>query len=532
MYKAYVDGYPLYDPANGFNLTDPKVSVELNKTGTFDFTIYPDHPYFGKLRKMTSIITVYDETQIVFRGRILNDEEGFHGERDVSCEGELAFLLDSIVRPYDYTGGIVSLFEKYVEDHNAQVEEAKRFKVGRVTVTDPNDYVHYSSTVYPNTWNEIGDKLIDTHGGYLMARHESDGTYLDYLADSDLMSAQPVEFGRNLLDFSRTTRGEDLATAVIPLGKKGESTTDENGEQIEGKRLTIADVNDGIDYVQDDEAVRQYGFILTTQTWDDVTEPDNLKRKGEEYLAQVANLEVELELTAVDLASLDADFGSFHLGTYVHVSSDPHGIDRSFLVSKLDINLSNPTSNKLTLGTTYLSFTEQTSGTTSSIENIQSQVNNVVIDVTNQVSSSVSQSSEYILQTVAENYYLKDDGDALVSSVNTRFEQTKDDFTFSFNELAKDLQDVAAGADAKFTDITKYIRFVDGDIVLGEEGNQLTLRIQNDRISFLEGRLEVAYFSGNKLYVKDGEYLNSLTLGRFAFLPRANGNLSFRKVVN
>jgi hypothetical protein len=92
------------------------------------------------------------------------------------------------------------------------------------------------------------------------------------------------------------------------------------------------------------------------------------------------------------------------------------------------------------------------------------------------------------------------------------------------------MEAVAAGTDAQFEEIRKYIRFVDGNILLGEEGNTLTLRIENDRISFLDSGLEVAYFSNNKLYVTDGEFLNSLQLGNFAFMPRENGNLSFAKI--
>ena len=47
------------------------------------------------------------------------------------------------------------------------------------------------------------------------------------------------------------------------------------------------------------------------------------------------------------------------------------------------------------------------------------------------------------------------------------------------------------------------IRFVDGNIILGEDGNQITLKIQNDRISFLENGVEVAYFANRKLYVNE-----------------------------
>jgi hypothetical protein len=94
--------------------------------------------------------------------------------------------------------------------------------------------------------------------------------------------------------------------------------------------------------------------------------------------------------------------------------------------------------------------------------------------------------------------------------------------------LKKSIDDVAAGTDAQFEEISKYIRFVDGNIVLGEEGNTLTLQIANDRISFLDSGQEVAYFSNRKLYVTDTEILHSLQLGNFAFMPRANGNLSFK----
>jgi hypothetical protein len=82
----------------------------------------------------------------------------------------------------------------------------------------------------------------------------------------------------------------------------------------------------------------------------------------------------------------------------------------------------------------------------------------------------------------------------------------------------------------QFETIHKYIRFVDGDIILGESGNELTLRIENDRISFLDGGAEVAYFSNKQLFVLDGHFLNSLRVGSFAFLPRENGNLSLVKV--
>lgn len=108
--------------------------------------------------------------------------------------------------------------------------------------------------------------------------------------------------------------------------------------------------------------------------------------------------------------------------------------------------------------------------------------------------------------------------------------QLADAFNFEFETLKAAVDANDAEARAQFETIHKYIRFMDGNILLGEDGNELTLRIENDRISFLDSGAEVAYFSNKQLYVLDGHFLNSLRIGKFSFLPRKNGNLSLVKV--
>lgn len=524
MYKAFIDGLPLYDPENEFLVASPQFTQELNKVGSFNFTIYPNHPYFNNLKKLKSVVTIYDRDQLVFKGRILNDTEGFHNEKKVECESDLAYLLDSTQRPYDYEGTLIGLVEQFLNNHNSQVEAEKQFKLGNVTVTDANDYIHYSDTTYMNTWDSFSKKLIETHGGYLFVRHETDGNYLDYVSDFTLLSRQPIEFGKNLIDYSRVTRGEDIATAIIPLGDKDETS---------GFRLTIEEINNGVDYVYDAEAVEKYGWIFETVEFDDVTVPENLKRKGEEYLAEKVLLSGELELSAVDLAALDAEFGSFHLGTYVKCFSEPQNLNANFLVSKLSINLAKPDSNKLSLGNTYSSLTEQTTETKKDFASVENNIFQTVTDITkyqveSQVSSQISQSTEEIFTMVGENYYLKEDADKLVSSINTQITQTKDEISFEFNNFQQDIKDLVNGTDAKFSDITKYIRFIDGDIVLGVEGNPLLLRLQHDRIAFIENNLAVTDISDTKLNIENASVRNRMEMGLFAWYPRSNGNLTLR----
>lgn len=530
MYQVHCDNFLIYnDQLEGYEIFNPKVELELNQIGSFDFTIYNTHPNFDKLKRLKSIIRVYQDDFLLFRGRILDDEEGFYNEREVECESELAFLVDSIQRPYDFTGTPAELFTLFINNHNAQVDADKQFKVGNITVTDPNDYISRSDSEYLNTFESIQKKLLETLGGYLWIRHEADGVYLDYLAELNFLSPQTVTFGKNLLDLKRRTEGKDIATAIIPLGAK-----EEGGES----RLNITSVNNGVDYVYNQEAVDQYGWIFKKQLWDDVTEPGNLLTKGNAALQEQMQMLYSVELDAADLATVDKTIESFHLGTQVQVNTEPHSINQRFLVSKLSIYLLQPASNKLTLGTTYLTFTEraisgQTATETMLVDissGVEENLSNRLIETETRLSSQILATSESITTTIMDEVYLKGDTDALIESISTQVTQTAEDIEFRFNEFSQDVDAVAAGTDAKFEEISKYIRFVDGNIILGEEGNTLTLRIENDKITFLDSGMEVAYFSNNKLYVTDGEFLHSLQLGSFAYKPRTNGNLSFSKI--
>lgn len=144
--------------------------------------------------------------------------------------------------------------------------------------------------------------------------------------------------------------------------------------------------------------------------------------------------------------------------------------------------------------------------------------------------ASLVKSQEDITATVAERYTLKEDTEALISEVSTQVELTKNSFDIQFTQFSADIEGVVSKTDAEFEEIRKYIRFVDGKILLGEVGNELELQIANDRISFLQDGAEVAYFSDRKMHITDTQIDHSLQLGSFAFMPRANGNLSFKKI--
>ena len=529
MYGVYCDNQLLYHSnLSSLKIFNPSLELELNKTGSFEFTLYSSHPRYDLIKRLKSIITVYQDGFLLFRGRVLDDEVGKYNDKFVVCEGDLAFLIDSILRPFTFTGTVAEALAYIISLHNPQVDEIKHFQLGTVTV---EGNITIDLTEHTNSLEVLQKKLLDVLGGYLRTRTENGITYLDYLKEFNLLSPQSIEFGKNLLDLKRNRKGADVATVIIPLGAKQKN---EEGQDT-NQRLTIEAVNDGVDFVQDSEAIAQYGIIVKTVVFDDITDATELKTAGEAHLAELVNLLETIELTAADLATVDKTVTSFHLGTHVRVTSKPHGLNQLFLVSKLSLKLLDPGANKLTLGKTIKAFSEAVKGISDghglvlqTVEKNAQAASEAVYNVEQNLLSTIQVSEENIKSTVAENYYLKDETEALISSVSTEIEQTKNSVEIQFNQFSQDIEAVAAGTDAEFEEIRKYIRFVDGKILLGEVGNELELQIANDRISFLQDGAEVAYFSNRKLYVTDAEILHSLQLGKFAYMPRANGNLSFK----
>lgn len=532
MYKIYADGTLIYDSTlDDLTISKGTITKEVNKSGSFVFTINADHPFYNRIQRLKTIITVYKRDKIVFRGRVITDGIGFFKDKTFTCEGELSFLLDSIQRPYTFTGSPVDLFKQFITVHNSQVDSEKQFDIGQVTIKDNNDYVNRSNSAYEDTLTNLNEHLVKTHEGYVHVTRGLNGhPVINWFDDYPYRSDQKIEFGENLLAFVKTTNSDEIVTAIIPLGKK-------LGSEQDAKRLTIESVNNGVDYIFDSAAVEKYGWIFKPVTWDDVTVAENLLTKGKAYLADAVKMNTTIELTAIDLSLMDKNIDSFELGDYITIVSNPHGIDDRLLLKKQTIDLLKPENDKITLGYTYSSFTDsslsnnnQNSGIIKRVDTIEANyaVNSVVTAELESLQSLINQTSTSISSEVSNKYV---SNDKLVSELSTVMTQLNNQFEFMFTSLEKKVGDNDLEYRDEFHEIKKYIRFENGDIVLGEAGNEIILRIENDILAFYEGNTQVAYLKNRKLYVFDGEFINSLKIGKFAFTPRENGNLSFKKVV-
>ena len=139
-----------------------------------------------------------------------------------------------------------------------------------------------------------------------------------------------------------------------------------------------------------------------------------------------------------------------------------------------------------------------------------------------ETSNEISQMAETTKASIYENVYSKDDTDDLVRKIGTVIEQTKNSWQVTFNEFQKMLNDVADGNSTAFAEIKKYIRFEDGDIILGNTESPLILRLKNNRIQFLQNGYEVAYISEQKMYNTVCEILSQLRIGDVAWTVETN----------
>ena len=541
MYTIYADNLLIYDPGQkDYAITSGKLTRELNTSGKLTFSIPKDNPHYGMINLMKSIVTLYDDDRLLFRGRPFAPSLDLYEMDEIECEGELAFLNDSFQVPFDRsTGDVETLFRRVLAFHNSQVSEEKRFEVGRVTAINAGNEsgggnITRSSDEYLTTWEYIKKKFIKTPvGGYLWTRHEGGKTYIDYLSDMDYISGQAVTQGINLKDAQKESTSEDLATVVVPLGKKVKVSEDDEKETY----TTIESVNGGKIYVEDEKGVSTYGRIVKITKHDNITEPLNLLRAGKADLAAALGVKTSIELSAADLSKAGYKIDPFEFGSYVDVSIKNLGIDEKMLIKKMTIDLLKPGSNSIKLGHESQSFTVQQINTAQTQENITREMredrknaSHGSVRLRRDIATMINESAEGLKTRVQETYYDKAKIDDIVKQQSSAIQQSADEVRLDFSKYEEKQDGINEGTAQRFAQLSTYIRFSQDGMEIGEKDSHLTLKLKNDRISFLESGNEVAYISDNRLYIHDGEFISKLYLGNFGFEPRPTGNLSFLKV--
>lgn len=360
MFSAYADDKLFYSPRllnEGYAITEPQATLELNKAGNFTFNLPSINPMYSSLKKLKTIITIREDDEVLWKGRVLNDAKDFYNTKAVTCEGELAFLNDIQYEPHDYSKKGIKMgeyFKKLIEHYASECSEERMIKLGNVRGAFTDVLIYPKTTDYTNVWNLISGNLIGASTGkvgknevdlsdydrYLYIRREKGVSYIDFVEDIGKASSQIIEFGKNLLDLSEYVDASNVYTQIIPLGKA----------DSKGKRIDIKLVNGGKNYLQSDSAIALFGKIQKSVIWEDVTNRNTLKANGQRMLNKAVEMAIKITIRAFDLHRINVNTDKIDFGDKVHVVSLPHEISSDFLCSKIAYTLDNLENTEYTFG--------------------------------------------------------------------------------------------------------------------------------------------------------------------------------------
>lgn len=337
IYRIVADGVDIYGDDAETTLLSPSLETELNTAGSLEFTLPPDHPAYNDIYVLKTFIEAYEDSELIFFGRVAEVSTDWFNQKRVICEGALAYMNDTVIRPSTYDDVMISsVFADMIAQHNAQVDEDRKFYIGTIDITDRNVVTDVD---YGNTLSTLISTCIDSTGGYLFVRHENNKNYIDWLKEMPYGSDQPVQFAYNLLDYNSNLTSDDICTVVLPLGTDSE-----------GNKVTIESVNGGKDTLESEAGVELYGRVLKIHEWNDISDPQTLKDAAASWLTDEQYDKLTIEVNAAEMHFLDNAVGSYKMGQLITVISEPHGINKELPIIKLSTELDSGVK-KVTIGT-------------------------------------------------------------------------------------------------------------------------------------------------------------------------------------
>ena len=366
---------------DGDFVISPKIKKDTNKADSFEFMILPNHPYYNEFEKKKTYVYVKRDSKYIFRGRVSEIKTDIFRQRTVTCEGDLAYLADTVQFPnketttqkntsstkkhkrntlYYVSGhetghetGSTSkdtvkmtpkaYFRNVIAVHNGQVnstgDNERTFTVGSITVSDTNNSEDFERTSHQDTSSVISSDLLSVYGGILRTRYnaENNTTYIDWLDEYTGTTSQEIRFGVNLIDLDQEPPSDDAWSVLLPIG-------DEN--------TTIASANNGSKFLIDQEALNKYGYIVHYHKFNNVKNSDELMGRAQTYLNTHAKVFPDnIVVKAIDLQLIGESDDPIELGDKVKVVSTPHGLNTTMACIKMELDIQNPENNSYTIGT-------------------------------------------------------------------------------------------------------------------------------------------------------------------------------------
>lgn len=535
-------------------LSSGTVAKGINQIDTFSFTVLPSNIGFNRLFDRKTLVNVYNtnKDRYEFFGRVLcmNPEMTDSGliYKSGICENFFGFFYDSIqsyVEVQNWTAK--GLFQHIIDVHNSQVEDYKKFVIGEFSVTDENDNV-YIGIQRKKTWEVLKEKLLDTLGGEFRLRVVDGVNYIDYVSEIGERKSTKIALSKNMKSIVKEADPSAFVTRLIPQGCKLKETvtkTDEEGnettEEVETeRRLDITSVNNGLEYIDVEDAIAEYGIIADTQEWDDVTEPANLLSKAKKWLEENNKVQVKYQITALDLSLLGLDYDDFDVCNYHPIENPLLNIDDDARIINKAIDICEEVKSTIQIGDNFKTLSEIQKEQANGLHSLSNTVTEIKSNyVTNQIltmektylTSLINQAVDSILLQVSETYFTQTGAESLEETLTNALKVNVEGISAEFTKQIKDTDNYAT---ENFEKLYKYIKFSGETAVsIGSGDSVVTLELDNETgIIFKRNGVQFGLWDGENFYT--GNIVVQLNeraqFGNFAYVPRSDGSLSFLKV--
>ena len=490
MYILKYAGSVLHDPRTDAQISAGILKEESGQSPPLSLTIQPTHPLWDSFNRDTVMLPNREvelfevETSLVlFRGRVRAISMEFDGSKKLTCEGAMAYLNDTTVRPYktydtdeiecdiNAPAEANKLFEWFIEQHNAHVMNAcEKFIIG-VNAGVNFGKLQRGTGTRPVTLKEMRDKLEKACGGWLRVRYDATGSIIDWLPDTGAAEVtQRVELGSNLLDLDTQVDGKDIYTAIVPVGKTGKGE-DEHKVNVSAE---TAYVPFGFaiqgDAVVDMTAVEKYGLIEKTMSYD-LDTPQALADKAVTDLA-AGKLDDSIEVSAFDLHNLNEQTLPIDFLDRVFVKSEPHGIERYMICSGRTINLTNPTATQYKLGAITATLTK---GATSSQESAQESIAKRVTSLSNATRNIAKDAATTTIKVAA----VEEKAAAVEKKADAATEKIADVATTA-TAAAEKVETVAAKAERAAEEVSNVATDAKNATTAAREAKTIATKAQSD----------------------------------------------------
>jgi hypothetical protein len=306
-------------------LTECVTTEKINCAGSLKFTVTTG---FAPILEDKKIITMLDDGETVFRGRVLSATEKMSAPMPVVCEGELAFFCDSTVVG-SFHGEIEDVISSLIELHNSRTDAWQHITEGDLN-SSGNEFIvgEYGKRVQTM---EMLQNAIAMEPDYFLFFENGELNY-DLVTSQRYINRQEIRFGENLISFRRQHRFDDIVTRVYAYG------TTQTGEHIQ------------IGYVDADaEAIARYG-IISKRIDVNADSEEELERLARSALCTQHHDNIEIE--AFDRHWIDRSIPRFRPRAVV-VRSQPDGYYGSAIIREVTQDWLHPEKNQIRIGADF-----------------------------------------------------------------------------------------------------------------------------------------------------------------------------------